>query len=129
MTALGADLLLMGLALWVMSFFFCYVHWYSQMASWVLEFVGMSIILYCALRPNAIINQQHKRSRTIANESEASEGEVSFVAHDDTFLKEKSWQGRQSGRQHKRMENIANRGGGKEPSVDEEASEATNLLE
>ena len=129
MTALGADLLLMGLALWVMSFFFCYAHWYSQMASWVLEFVGMSIILYCALRPNAITNQQHKRSRTIANESEASEGEVSFVAHDDTFLKEKSWQGRQSGRQHKRMENIANRGGGKEPSVDEEASEATNLLE
>lgn len=72
MAALGTDLLLMGLCLWVMSFFFCYAYWYSQMACWVLECLGMAIILYCSLRPNVLIQQDDKSTNSETGFEEGS---------------------------------------------------------
>jgi hypothetical protein len=54
MTALAVDIIVMGLTLWVLSFFYCFAHSYTHILAWVLEAGGMVLLLYCALRPNVL---------------------------------------------------------------------------
>ncbi len=39
-TALGVEVLLMGLFLWVLSFFYCFAHSYTHMLAWIAEASG-----------------------------------------------------------------------------------------